>query len=53
MSLARIRSVGAVLLLLLTIAVAVETRSAAPARAATTFTNPVAAAPYGADPWLG
>jgi GH43 family beta-xylosidase len=53
MSLARIRSVGAVLLLLLAIAVAAETRSAAPARAATTFTNPVAAAPYGADPWLG
>ncbi|GIE35656.1 hydrolase [Actinoplanes italicus] len=53
MSLARLRSVGAVLLLLLAIAVAVETRSAAPARAAATFTNPVAAAPYGADPWMG
>ncbi len=25
----------------------------APAHAATTFTNPVAAAPYGADPWMG
>lgn len=53
MSLARLKSVAAVVLLLLAAAVVVQARSADPARAATTFTNPVASAPYGADPWVG
>ncbi len=53
MSLARLKSVAAALLLFFAGAVAVEVHSPSPARAATTFTNPVAAAPYGADPWMG